>query len=302
MNRLDAPIPETYAKSMNDRMNQPNEIRDNLIDQIANLNEKINLFLEQAEAKGEEGLIDESEALFKEIEDMKSKKAELETQLEMNMSKKQMTVCEVCGAMQSATDTDKRLTTHLEGKQHMGYAKVRNCLAELKDKQQEYYEKKEREGRRDRTPSPDGRRRARDYERRVEFDPTKLIRNYSSKRLGTGVNMPSDHSVSSLRYSSIVLEQNKSSVTISAPVTAPDFQAIKEEKERKRIAWEKENGYTNGKPPRGEYGGRGDYRRGRGRGGIGYNGRGGRRDNYDDRRRNRGGYDRGGYDRDRRRY
>ena len=92
MNRLDAPIPENYAKTLNDRMNQPNEIRDNLIDQIANLNEKINLFLEKAEAKGEEGLIDESEALFKEIEDMKSKKAELETQLEMNMSKKQMTV------------------------------------------------------------------------------------------------------------------------------------------------------------------------------------------------------------------
>mmetsp|Transcript_19728 Transcript_19728/g.17438 ORF Transcript_19728/g.17438 Transcript_19728/m.17438 type:complete len:164 (+) Transcript_19728:149-640(+) len=126
MNRLDAPIPENYQKTLNDRMNQPNEIRDNLIDQIAGLNDKINLFLEQAEKKGNEGEIDESEALFREIEDMKAKKAELETQLEMNMSKKQMTVCEVCGAMQSATDTDKRLTTHLEGKQHIGYSKVRN--------------------------------------------------------------------------------------------------------------------------------------------------------------------------------
>lgn len=29
-----------------------------------------------------------------------------------------MKVCEICGALQSTTDTDKRLTMHLEGKLH----------------------------------------------------------------------------------------------------------------------------------------------------------------------------------------
>lgn len=45
-----------------------------------------------------------------------------------------MKVCEVCGALQSALDTGKRLTMHLEGKLHTGYLKIRNKLAELKQK------------------------------------------------------------------------------------------------------------------------------------------------------------------------
>lgn len=58
---------------------------------------------------------------------------------------KNMKVCEVCGALQSASDTDKRLTMHLEGKLHTGYLKIRNKLAELKEK---------RRNRRDRSRSP----------------------------------------------------------------------------------------------------------------------------------------------------
>ena len=38
----------------------------------------------------------------------------------------------MCGALQSALDTDKRLTMHLEGKLHTGYLKIRSKLAELK--------------------------------------------------------------------------------------------------------------------------------------------------------------------------
>ena len=45
-----------------------------------------------------------------------------------------MKVCEVCGALQSAGDTDKRLTIHLEGKLHTGYLKIRKKLAELRNK------------------------------------------------------------------------------------------------------------------------------------------------------------------------
>lgn len=240
MNRLDAPIPENIAKSLNDRMNQPSELRNGVMDKVATLNEKINYFLEQAEKKGEEGLIDESEELFKEIERMKQEKTDLETQLESALSKKQMTVCEICGAMQSATDTDKRLTTHLEGKLHMGFAKIRNLLKELKDKHSEYRRRKENEGRRDRTPSPDAKRKRRSYHEKQDFDPTELIRNYSSQKLGTGAHMP-DSDLTAIKYSGSALECNKYSIGV--PVVAPDFGAIKEEKERKRIEWEKEHGY-----------------------------------------------------------
>lgn len=239
MNRIEAPMPESYAKSITDKFNQLNDMRDNTFEAIANLNEKINLYLEKAEKKGEEGLIDESEALFKEIEKMKAKKTEMESALENNITKKQMKVCEICGAMQSATDTDKRLTTHLEGKLHQGFAKIRDLLAELKLKREEYKKKKEQEGRKERTPSPKSRKRRRDQDEGYQFDPNILIRNYSSSKLGTGANMP-ESDMTSTKYANSALEFNKNSIGV--PVVAPDFKAIQMEKERKRIEWEKEHG------------------------------------------------------------
>lgn len=98
MTRIEAPMPETYAKSLNEKFqNQANELRDNTIESIAQLNEKINLYLEEAEKKGEEGLIDESEQLFKEIEKMKAKKSEMESTIESTMlnKEKSMSVCEI---------------------------------------------------------------------------------------------------------------------------------------------------------------------------------------------------------------
>jgi RNA-binding protein Luc7-like 2 len=41
---------------------------------------------------------------------------------------KQMKVCDVCGAMQSLQDNEKRLQTHVEGKLHTGYLKIREHL------------------------------------------------------------------------------------------------------------------------------------------------------------------------------
>lgn len=56
-----------------------------------------------------------------------------------------MKVCETCGALQATTDTDKRLTMHLEGKLHTGYMKVRKILQELKQKKDEYRRIREKE-------------------------------------------------------------------------------------------------------------------------------------------------------------
>lgn len=52
----------------------------------------------------------------------------------------------MCGALQSALDTGKRLTMHLEGKLHTGYLKIRNKLDELKQRRN-----------RDRSPGRDNR-------------------------------------------------------------------------------------------------------------------------------------------------
>jgi len=74
--------------------------------------------------------------LLEEIEKFKKQKQELEALVDNTLvsSDKNMKVCEVCGALQSALDTGKRLTMHLEGKLHTGYLKIRNKLAEFKQK------------------------------------------------------------------------------------------------------------------------------------------------------------------------
>jgi len=45
-----------------------------------------------------------------------------------------MRVCEVCGAFLVVGDTDKRLQSHMEGKQHLGYERIRKTLHDLKNK------------------------------------------------------------------------------------------------------------------------------------------------------------------------
>ena len=41
---------------------------------------------------------------------------------------KMMEVCDICGAFLIVGDAQSRIDDHLMGKQHMGYAKLRNCL------------------------------------------------------------------------------------------------------------------------------------------------------------------------------
>ena len=86
------------------------------------MEQKINFYMEKAEKLGEEGKIEESEAIMKEVDRLKVQKTELEaagggTDLAMGKSR-DMKVCEVCGALQSTQDTDKRMVMHLEGKLH----------------------------------------------------------------------------------------------------------------------------------------------------------------------------------------
>jgi hypothetical protein len=76
------------------------------------------------------GRLDESENLMRQIDRMKDQKAEFINMTEhpLIVKDKQMKVCEVCGAMQALQDNEKRLQTHLEGKLHTGYQKIREHL------------------------------------------------------------------------------------------------------------------------------------------------------------------------------
>lgn len=42
-----------------------------------------------------------------------------------------MEVCKVCGCFLVINDAPQRIQSHLEGKQHMGYARIRSKIEEL---------------------------------------------------------------------------------------------------------------------------------------------------------------------------
>ena len=46
---------------------------------------------------------------------------------------KQMEVCEVCGAFLIVGDAQQRIDDHLTGKQHVGFAKLRQAIQEIRD-------------------------------------------------------------------------------------------------------------------------------------------------------------------------
>ena len=48
-----------------------------------------------------------------------------------------MEVCEICGAMLFIDDAPQRLDDHIQGKQHVGYARIRAYIAERQKKRDE---------------------------------------------------------------------------------------------------------------------------------------------------------------------
>ncbi len=121
LERIEAPLPETE---------KPKE----MMDQIRLIDIKIVELVETAEKFGEVGRIDDSEVVMRQIDRLKEQKNELMTMSEhpLMLKEKQMKVCEVCGAMQSLQDNEKRLLVHIEGKLHTGYAKIREYLEMLR--------------------------------------------------------------------------------------------------------------------------------------------------------------------------
>ena len=49
-----------------------------------------------------------------------------------NLEQKQMEVCDVCGSFLIVNDAQSRVEEHVSGKQHMGYAKLRAALEEIR--------------------------------------------------------------------------------------------------------------------------------------------------------------------------
>ncbi|XP_037545514.1 luc7-like protein 3 isoform X2 [Nematolebias whitei] len=102
------------------------------------LTEKIEDLVVQIEELGSEGRVEEAQGMMKLVEQLKEEREMLSanpsTIESFAAQEKQMEVCEVCGAFLIVGDAQSRVDDHLMGKQHMGYAKIKSTVEELKEK------------------------------------------------------------------------------------------------------------------------------------------------------------------------
>lgn len=107
-------------------------------EKIQVLTEKIEDLVVQIEELGSEGKVEEAQGMMKLVEQLKEERELLSstpsTIESFAAQEKQMEVCEVCGAFLIVGDAQSRVDDHLMGKQHMGYAKIKSTVEELKEK------------------------------------------------------------------------------------------------------------------------------------------------------------------------
>ncbi|XP_046854642.1 luc7-like protein 3 [Xenia sp. Carnegie-2017] len=103
----------------------------------AQLTEKVNSLVEQAEKLGCEGKVEEAQGMMKLVEQLKEERDLLTSKVKdpsFNGQEKLMEVCDVCGAFLIIGDAQIRVDDHLQGKQHKGYAQIKAAVEEMKSR------------------------------------------------------------------------------------------------------------------------------------------------------------------------
>jgi len=157
------------------------------------ISNRIQTLLQQIEDLGEEGRVEESQQLMKVVDQLKSEKEQLllinDTRA-ISSQEKRMRVCEICGAFLVVGDTDKRIASHMEGKQHQGYALIRKTLEEyatkrIDDRKTPDYREKHKHyppGQRDKNDTSRGYRTQRDMPYRERDSAKDRRRERSGER------------------------------------------------------------------------------------------------------------------------
>ncbi|EXC36302.1 hypothetical protein L484_001267 [Morus notabilis] len=143
-------------------------------EQLSVLEEKIKNLLEQVEALGEAGKVDEAEALMRKVDALNAEKTTLTQQPQpdkvlMLAQEKKMALCEICGSFLVANDAAERTQSHITGKQHIGYGMVRDFITEYKEAKEKAREeerlareKEAEERKKQREKEPESRRKRSD--------------------------------------------------------------------------------------------------------------------------------------------
>merc|ERR1711936_773902 len=110
------------------------EISENDSDKVKMLNDHINQLLQEIEQLGSEGKVEEAQGVNKLLDQLREEREQSKLNTGQAGQEKQMEVCEVCGAFLIVGDVQARVDDHLHGKQHVGYAKIRNTLEAMKSR------------------------------------------------------------------------------------------------------------------------------------------------------------------------
>ncbi|XP_038632667.1 luc7-like protein 3 isoform X2 [Scyliorhinus canicula] len=173
------------------------------------LTEKIEELLEQIEELGSEGKVEEAQGMMKLVEQLKDEREQLRSASSTIESfaaqEKQMEVCEVCGAFLIVGDAQSRVDDHLMGKQHMGYAKIKATVEELKK-----VRKKTEEPERDDKLKREREERELEREREREEREKKRRREEEEKEREREARRRRSHSRSRHSHSSRTSERRRS--------------------------------------------------------------------------------------------
>jgi len=138
-------------KKAHDRLDTQDSLPDSMVppeskEKLDEINANIQNLLGKMEQYGEEGRVDESQALMRVMDRLKADKEVLLRGGIVGIAgngvtgigqEKKMRVCETCGAFLVVGDTEKRMASHLEGKQHQGYARIRQAIEDYHKRKEE---------------------------------------------------------------------------------------------------------------------------------------------------------------------
>ncbi|KRY31843.1 Luc7-like protein 3 [Trichinella spiralis] len=166
------------------------------------LSEKVAALHAQAEQLGAEGKVEEAQSVVKMAEDLANELDQVTKEIEQQLpatEMKLMEVCDTCGCFLIVGDSLHRLEEHLTGKQHVGYAKIKETI----DMMQKLPNSGQRSGRRTYTNSNDS-------ERRNRLDTNE----YGKHRSGSGLRYRRrSRSVSRGRHDWSTLRNNKGGIS-----------------------------------------------------------------------------------------
>jgi len=138
--------------------------------QIDQLDKRSEELFKTMQKYSDENQLEEVNKTMAELEELKKQKKLLSEKIESNSQEKRMELCHICGAYLVIGDTEKRIASHLEGKQHKGYELIRNRIDEYyiskeKKRGNENQKIRSRSNSRSRSHSPKKRKRSKSRSR-----------------------------------------------------------------------------------------------------------------------------------------